>query len=98
MNLHPDEINKIAHLARLAIPKDQINDIINDLDGILALIVKMDDVDTSEIDPLFHPLDEVQRLREDQVTATNQRELFQEIAPEISAGLYIVPKVIENEE
>ena len=55
----------------------------------------MADVDTAGIVPMAHPLDQVQRLRADVVTETNQREQFQAIAPQVEAGLYLVPKVIE---
>jgi aspartyl-tRNA(Asn)/glutamyl-tRNA(Gln) amidotransferase subunit C len=45
--------------------------------------------------PMAHPLDQVQRLRPDVVTERDQREQFQAIAPQVEAGLYLVPKVIE---
>jgi aspartyl-tRNA(Asn)/glutamyl-tRNA(Gln) amidotransferase subunit C len=44
---------------------------------------------------MSHPLDVVQRLREDIVTENNQREEFQSVAPATQNGLYLVPKVIE---
>ena len=55
----------------------------------------MNQVDSSGVEPLSNPLDAIQRLRDDEVTETDQREKFQRIAPDVEAGLYRVPKVIE---
>ena len=65
------------------------------LSGIFNLIAEMQAVDTTGIEPMSHAQDVSQRLREDKVTETNQREAFQAIAPQIEAGLYLVPQVIE---
>lgn len=89
------DVKTIAHLARLAIQDEDIPGYEKNLVNILDLVNQMNAVDTAGIEPQAHPLDAVQRLREDQVTETNQRERFQEIAPATEAGLYLVPKVIE---
>jgi aspartyl-tRNA(Asn)/glutamyl-tRNA(Gln) amidotransferase subunit C len=47
------------------------------------------------VEPLAHPLEMTQRLREDTVTETDQHDHFQAIAPQVEADLYLVPKVIE---
>ena len=65
------------------------------LSGIFDLIAEMQAVDTKGIEPMSHAQDLPQRLREDTVTETDQRELFQSIAPQVEAGLYLVPQVIE---
>jgi aspartyl-tRNA(Asn)/glutamyl-tRNA(Gln) amidotransferase subunit C len=65
------------------------------LSGILGLIEQMQSVDTQGIVPMSHSQDVAQRLREDIVTETDQRALFQSIAPSVEDGLYLVPKVIE---
>ncbi len=65
------------------------------LSGIFELIAEMQAVDTKGIAPMSHAQDLPQRLREDTVTETDQRELFQSIAPQVEAGLYLVPQVIE---
>lgn len=65
------------------------------LSGIFNLIAEMQAVDTTGIEPMSHAQDVPQRLREDKVTETNQREAFQAIAPQTEAGLYLVPQVIE---
>lgn len=95
MALDRDDVQKIAHLARLAISEEDIPDYARNLSNILDFVEQMSAADTSEVEPMAHPLDMVQRLREDQVSETDQREHFQEIAPSVEAGLYLVPKVIE---
>jgi aspartyl-tRNA(Asn)/glutamyl-tRNA(Gln) amidotransferase subunit C len=68
----------------------------HNLSDILDFIAQMNTVDTKTIAPLAHPLDLTQRLRADTITEVNQRELFQSIAPQTEAGLYLVPQVIEE--
>lgn len=89
------DVETIAHLARLAINVEDIPEYEKNLANILGLVKQMNAIDTSKVDPQAHPLDAVQRLREDVVTETNQREHFQKVAPLTEAGLYLVPKVIE---
>ncbi len=95
MSLDKKDVEKIAHLARLAIDKQAIPSYARDLTNIFNLVEQLSVVDTTDITPMAHPLDANQRLRVDKVTEANQRELFQEIAPKTEAGIYLVPQVIE---
>jgi aspartyl-tRNA(Asn)/glutamyl-tRNA(Gln) amidotransferase subunit C len=95
MSLKREEVEKIAHLARISLREQDIASYTVNLSNILAFVEQMNSVDTTHITPMAHPLDAVARLRPDQVTETNQRDLFQAIAPQVEAGLYLVPKVIE---
>lgn len=95
MSLTKDEVEKIAHLARIALHEADIPAYCHNLSNILTLVAQMDSVDTTDIIPLAHPLDMTARLRADIVTETNKRAFFQAIAPQVEAGLYLVPKVIE---
>ncbi len=95
MPLGPDEVNKIAHLARLQIDENQVDHYASSLSDILALVDQMNDVDTTGVTPMAHPQHAVQRLREDKVTETDQREHFQRHAPAVENGLYLVPRVVE---
>lgn len=90
-----DEVARIARLARIEVPEPQLGGLRDQLNGILGLIDEMRAVDTSGVEPMSHPQPVVQRLREDEVTEGDQRELFQAIAPAVQDGLYLVPKVIE---
>lgn len=95
MALDTDDIQRLAHLARLEINQDEAQSTLTKLSGIMGLIEEMQAVDTDGIEPMSHAQDIVQRLREDAVTKTNQRETFQTVAPQTDSGLYLVPKVIE---
>lgn len=93
--MNPVEVRNVAHLARLRIDEQDIPSYARDLSAILALAEQMQTVDTTKVEALAHPLDMLQRLRDDAVTETDQRELFQAKAPLVENGLYLVPKVIE---
>ena len=95
MSLNKTDVEKNAHLARLAIDENDIPDYARDLNNIFSLVEKMNSANTTNITPMAHPLDAVQRLRPDVVNETDQRDLFQSIAPKVDAGVYLVPQVIE---
>ncbi|NOZ54328.1 MAG: Asp-tRNA(Asn)/Glu-tRNA(Gln) amidotransferase subunit GatC [Gammaproteobacteria bacterium] len=95
MTLKKQDVENIAHLARLAINQADIPSYVQNLSDILALVEQMGAIDTEGVTPMAHPLDAVQRLRPDIVSESNQRDYFQQIAPQTEAGLYLVPKVIE---
>lgn len=95
MSLDPREVEKIAHLARLAIRAEDVPEYAANLSAILDLVAQMNAVDTEGVVPMAHPLDMPQRLRADEVRESDQREQFQAVAPQVEAGLYLVPKVIE---
>jgi len=95
MSLSNEDVKQIAHLARLAVDEDKLPAYARDLSAIIDFVEAMDAVDTTAVAPMAHPLDMVQRLRPDLVTETDQRQLFQSIAPATGDGLYLVPRVIE---
>ncbi len=88
-------MKKVARLARLAVPDDRLEAYTQNLSNILNLVDQLSAVDTTGVEPMAHPLDMMQRLREDVVTETDHREKYQSVAPEVEDGLYLVPKVIE---
>ena len=90
-----DQIRRVADLARLELSEAEIVAMQQELNGILELVDQMAAVDTEGVEPMSHPQAAMQRLREDRVTETDERELFQSIAPQVEDGLYLVPKVIE---
>ena len=95
MALPPDEVAKLAELARLSIDSQQVESTANSVSDILNMIDQLKQVETSQVSPLSHPMDLVQRLRADEATETNQRETLQKLAPSVENGLYLVPKVID---
>ena len=95
MTIQKEDVEKIAHLARIAINEQEKTQFVDDLSGVFKLVDAMDKFDVSQTTPLAHPLDIVQRLREDHVTEQDLRDVLQKNAPSTEAGLYLVPKVIE---
>lgn len=95
MSLNTDDVKKVARLARLAMTETQIQSAHAQMSNIFGLIEEMQAVNTDGIEPMAHAQDLAQRLREDVVSESNQRELFQSVAPQVERGLYLVPQVIE---
>lgn len=95
MALDSTEVAKIAHLARLGVNEDEYPGYARNLSDILDFVAQLNAVDTSGVTPIAHPLDAAQRLRADAVSEQDQRDHFQSVAPQVEAGLYLVPKVIE---
>ena len=90
-----NDVRKIAHLARLDIDERDLQTYASQLTRVLGFVQQLNEVDTTDITPMAHPLDMPQRLRPDVVTEKDQRELFQSIAPLVEGGLYLVPRVVE---
>jgi aspartyl-tRNA(Asn)/glutamyl-tRNA(Gln) amidotransferase subunit C len=96
MTLTPQQIQSIAQLARLELTPEQVAAYASSLSSILDLVGQLERADTAEVEPMAHPLTgQVQRLRPDGVTSSNARDLYQRNAPQVEAGMYLVPRVIE---
>ncbi len=95
MALSTDDVQAIAHLARIGIDSDALAPLAHDLSTVLDLVEQMNAVDTSTVEPMAHPGDAVLRLREDAVTEDNQREALMAPAPDTEQGYFLVPRVIE---
>ena len=99
MALNPQDIARVAHLARLELRPDETERVLGQLNGFFALVAQMDAVNTDGVEPLAHPAavlgDVALRLREDIASEPNQRDASQVSAPAVERGLFLVPKVIE---
>lgn len=95
MSVEASEVQRIAHLARLAMSDEQARDFAGGLSDIFAFVEQLDGAPIEGVEPMAHPLDAEQRLRPDVVTEPDNREGFQAIAPAVEGGLYLVPRVIE---
>ncbi|MBQ0724783.1 MAG: Asp-tRNA(Asn)/Glu-tRNA(Gln) amidotransferase subunit GatC [Cycloclasticus sp.] len=95
MSIRSEEVIKIAHLARLGIKDEKLSSYASELSNIMGLVEQMNQVDTTDIEPMAHPLDQSQRLRLDEVTEVDQRESLQRNAPNVEDGLFLVPRVID---
>ena len=89
-------INSIARLARLRLSQEETQAFADGLGRIIGLVDELSRIDTTGVQPMAHPLaGQSQRLRVDAVTETDHHEQFQRNAPQVAAGLYLVPRVIE---
>lgn len=95
MSLTPDDVKRIARLARIETSDAEAQATQVQLNSIFGLIAAMQAVDTRDIAPMAHAQEVTQRLRDDAVTETDRHAAFQAIAPAVENGLYLVPKVIE---
>lgn len=95
MSLTLQDVKRVAMLARIAVTDKEAAAYQQQLNGIFGLIEEMQAVDTAGVAPMSHARDVHQRLRDDIVTETDQHEKFQAVAPQVEAGLYLVPRVIE---
>jgi aspartyl-tRNA(Asn)/glutamyl-tRNA(Gln) amidotransferase subunit C len=96
MALTREQIENIAHLARLALQPAELAVYQQSLSSIFDFVGELDKADTASVAPMAHPLPgQTQRLRADVVAEADHREIYQRNAPQVAAGLYLVPKVIE---
>jgi aspartyl-tRNA(Asn)/glutamyl-tRNA(Gln) amidotransferase subunit C len=95
MSLDSKDVEKIAHLARIKISSNQLEEYAGSLSEILDLVEQMNEVDTRQVEAMAHPRDATLRLREDRVTEPNMRDRYLALSPASETGLFLVPKVIE---
>ena len=95
MALTEDDVARIAHLARIEISDVERRATLAQLNDIFAMIARMQQIDTTGVAPMSHPLGGHQRLREDRVTEADAREGNMANAPEAQDGLFLVPRVVE---
>ena len=95
MSLTSDHVKRVGKLAQLGLTDAEITETLTQLNSILSLVDQMQQIDTKNVVPLAHPLDLKQILRTDAVTEMDQREKFQNTAPQADDGLYLVPRVVE---
>ena len=91
------DIQHLAKLANIGIQPQQESLLRQELEDIIDMIDLLQKADTTNIEPLSHPLDQTQPLRVDRVTESNQRDCLQQNAPEVNEGLFIVPQFVETE-
>lgn len=95
MSLGLDDVYRIAELAHVGINQEDAVRMQAELNDIFKMIERIQAVDTEGVEPMMHPHDGVQRLREDQVVFGNDREENMKNAPEEFEGMFLVPQVIE---
>jgi aspartyl-tRNA(Asn)/glutamyl-tRNA(Gln) amidotransferase subunit C len=94
MSIEKQTIENLASLARIAIDDKQVDEVSQRLQSVLKLVDQLQAADTSCLAG-NEQSQQTQRLRDDEVTETDQRSELQAIAPETEEGLFLVPKVID---
>ena len=95
MSLDKDQVQHIAKLARLKLTDEEYAESVKKLSKIVDFVDQLSQADTAAVVPMAHPFEAAQRLRLDVVTEVDERDRFQQNAPAVADGLYLVPKVIE---
>lgn len=90
-----DDVQRMAHLARLGLDEAALQPLVADLSAVLSLVETMNDADTTGVEPMAHPVNAVLRLRPDDVTETDLRDQLMAPAPQVEDGYFLVPRVIE---
>jgi len=93
MAVSTEEVRKIAYLARLGVDDDKLADYAQEINSVLSLVDQLNAIDTTNIEPMAHPLHASQRLRADEVTESDQRDVLQQGAPDVKNGLFVVPSL-----
>lgn len=95
MAVDADTVRKIAFLSRLKVDDDKIKDTEDEFNKILDWVAQLNEVDTSSVEALESVNDTNLILREDNITAGNQRDEILDNAPMSEYGYFVVPKVVE---
>nr|CRH08093.1 Aspartyl/glutamyl-tRNA(Asn/Gln) amidotransferase subunit C [Candidatus Magnetococcus massalia] len=95
MSIDKDTVKHVANLARLEFNEEELDQFTGELSKILDFMQQLDELDTSDVEPLSHIMDVTLPQREDVVTNGNQRDAMLANAPEAAEGHFCVPKVIE---
>jgi aspartyl-tRNA(Asn)/glutamyl-tRNA(Gln) amidotransferase subunit C len=95
VSLDKKQLQHIALLARLQLDESEYTESVEKLSKIVDFVAQLSQADTVDVVPMAHPLDMAIRLRPDVVTEVVDRARYQENAADVSAGFYLVPKVLE---
>jgi aspartyl-tRNA(Asn)/glutamyl-tRNA(Gln) amidotransferase subunit C len=90
-----ETVRKVAHLARIKTPDDRLDPLARELNGILAWIEQLQEVDVTGVEPMTSNVAQPLRLRDDVVTDGGKVEAVLSNAPKSADGFYVVPKVVE---
>ena len=95
MSIDKSDIEHLCNLSKLNLDEEEQSVFLRQMQSILDMIEELQEVDTGDIEPMAHPLQMTQRLRDDEVTELNDREKYQKNTDFVEDGFYKVPKVID---
>ena len=90
-----ETVRTICYLARLEIDQDKSEKIQQDLERIIELIGSLQTIDTSNIEPLYSPLEMTALTHEDLENSDNKKDKFLENAALSNKDYFLVPRVVE---
>ncbi|MEK9649599.1 MAG: Asp-tRNA(Asn)/Glu-tRNA(Gln) amidotransferase subunit GatC [Gammaproteobacteria bacterium] len=90
-----ETVRTICYLSRLSLSEDGAKNMETDLDTILSMIDQLQEIDTSNIEPMFSPLEQTAIIHDDEVNSDNQKDAYLDQAPESDSNFFRVPKVVE---
>tara|TARA_B100000700_G_scaffold213435_1_gene234745 strand:- start:767 stop:1060 length:294 start_codon:yes stop_codon:yes gene_type:complete len=91
-----EDVRKVAKLARLDLPKDEIITYANQMEEILGYIEQLERVDTTEVAPTTRAVEVINVLREDLVEGTDIRDELLNLAPDREGDFFKVPKILSD--
>ena len=95
MSVDKNTVRKVARLARIAMPEERLEPMARELNGILAWIEQLNEVDVNGVEPMTTPVEMTLPMREDVITDGNIRDQVLANAPKSEEGFFVVPKVVE---
>lgn len=98
MKLSPQEVDKLAHLARLEFSAEEKKNILEDMDKILGFVDKIEELDLEGVEPLIYMSEEFNVMREDEVTSTTTKDEALKNAPKRDTDYFLVPKVMKRDQ
>jgi aspartyl-tRNA(Asn)/glutamyl-tRNA(Gln) amidotransferase subunit C len=88
-------VRKVAHLARIAEPEARLESLARELNGIMAWIEQLSEVDTEGVEPMTSAVHQALPMREDVVTEGGDAERVLSNAPKTAGRFFVAPKVVE---
>ena len=95
VSLSLEALENLCVLSRLEVTPGEMEGVAAKLSEIVTLVDALQAVDTDGVEPMAHPLDRAQQLREDRVTESDRHIRYQRNARRVERDLYLVPRVIE---
>ncbi|GAB6138125.1 Asp-tRNA(Asn)/Glu-tRNA(Gln) amidotransferase subunit GatC [Halanaerobaculum tunisiense] len=98
MKLDQETVERVAHLARLELTEEEIEEFTEQLSDILGHAEKLNELDTEDVEPMAHVLPVKNVFREDEVRESLPQDEALANAPEKERGMFKVPQIVEDEE
>ena len=95
MSVDADTVRRVAHLARIAVAEDEVDNLKGELNAILAFVEKLAEVDVTGVEPMTSVTPMAMKMREDKVTDGGIADQVIANAPAHEHHFFLVPKVVE---